>query len=97
MSNYKMQNMIEESDKHIDEIKNVVQRMKPGVNKIGEEIGKQKILLEEIGNKMDETDEKMGKTMTKLSQLLKTKDKGQIKTFIILLIISIVLFFVVIS
>jgi hypothetical protein len=50
-----------------------------------------------MGTKMNDTDKKMGKAMTKLSELLKTTDKGQIKTFIILLIVAIVLFFIVIS
>lgn len=50
-----------------------------------------------MDNGMTKTEKEMGKAMTKLSQLLKTTDKGQIKTFIILLVVSIVLFFVLIS
>lgn len=50
-----------------------------------------------MGNKMNDTDKKMGRAMTKMSELLKTKDKGQIKTFIVLLLSAIVLFFIVIS
>ena len=41
---------------------------------------------------MDKTDEKMGKAMTKLSQLLQTTDRGQMKTFMSLLCVSIILF-----
>ena len=51
-------------------------------------------ILNEMGNKMDKTDEKMGKAMTKLSQLLQTTDRGQMKTFMTLLCVAIVLFFI---
>ena len=50
-------------------------------------------ILNEMGNKMNTTEEKMGKAMTKLSQLLQTTDKGQMKTFMTLLCVAIVLFF----
>ncbi len=45
-----------------------------------------------MGGKMDKTEEKMGKAMSKLSQLLQTQDKGQLKTFMTLLCVAIVLF-----
>ena len=92
-----MQKYYDEQDGQIEEIGNVVGRIKPMVNLIGDSINTQKVLLDEMGNKMDKTEEKMGKAMGKLSQLLKTTDKGQLKTFIILLIISIILFFVLIA
>lgn len=91
------QSYYNEQDEQLEEIGNVVKRIKPMVNIIGDSIDTQKILLDEMGNKMNKTEEKMGKAMTKLSQLLKTTDKGQIKTFVILLIVSIVLFFVLIA
>lgn len=46
-----------------------------------------------MGNKMNTTEEKMGKAMTKLSKLLQTTDKGQMKTFMTLLCVAIILFF----
>lgn len=47
-----------------------------------------------MGNNMNKTEEKMGKAMTKLSKLLKTTNQGQMKLFLSLLCISIVLFMI---
>mmetsp|Transcript_26404 Transcript_26404/g.27450 ORF Transcript_26404/g.27450 Transcript_26404/m.27450 type:complete len:98 (-) Transcript_26404:52-345(-) len=84
--------IMDEQDEKIDEIGKAVKRIKPMAGLIGQEIDKQKIIIDEMGNKMDTSEEKMGKAMTKLSQLLQTTDRGYMKTFMTLLCIAIVLF-----
>ena len=56
-----MQKYYDEQDGQIEEIGNVVGRIKPMVNLIGDSINTQKVLLDEMGNKMDKTEEKWEK------------------------------------
>ena len=51
-------------------------------------------LIKDLDENMDKTDEKMGKSMKRLSNLLKTTNSSQIKTFLTLLCVCIVLFLV---
>lgn len=88
--------IIKEQDDQLEEIEQSVKKIKENAKMINTAIDDQKTIIKEMGEGMDKTEEKMGFAMKKLSTLLQTQNKGQIKLFLTLLCVSIVMFLVLI-
>ena len=73
-------------------IESSVKRIKENAKKINETIGEQTVYIKEMDQGMDKTQEQMSFAMTKIGTLLKTKSKGEIKCFLSLFCLGIVLF-----
>ncbi len=84
--------IIREQDEQLSEIESSVKRIKENAKKINETIGEQTVYIKEKDQGMDKTQEQMSFAMTKIGTLLKTKSKGEIKCFLSLFCLGIVLF-----
>jgi peptidoglycan hydrolase CwlO-like protein len=84
--------IIREQDEQLSEIESSVKRIKENAEKINETIGEQTVYIKEMDQGMDKTQEQMSFAMTKIGTLLKTKSKGEIKCFLSLFCLGIVLF-----
>ncbi len=84
--------IIREQDEQLSEIESSVKRIKENAKKINETIGEQTDYIKEMDQGMDKTQEQMSFAMTKIGTLLKTKSKGEIKCFLSLFCLGIVLF-----
>ena len=84
--------IIREQDEQLSEIESSVKRIKENAKKINETIGEQTVYIKEMDQGMDKTQEQMSFAMTKIGTLLKTKSKGEIKCFLSLFCLGIVLF-----
>jgi t-SNARE complex subunit (syntaxin) len=88
--------IIKEQDEQLEEIESAVINIKNNARLINETIDEQKVYIKEMDEGMDKTQNQMNYAMDKLSTLLQTKNKGEIKCFITLLCISIILFLILI-
>ncbi len=88
--------VIKEQDNQLEEIEMSVKKIRHNAEAINTAIDDQKIMIKEMGEGMDKTEEKMGFAMKKLGNLLQTQSKGQIKLFLSLLCISIVMFLILV-
>ena len=88
--------IIREQDEQLEEIESAVINIKNNARLINETIDEQKVYIKEMDEGMDKTEEKMGFAMKKIGTLLQTQNKGQIKTFLTLLCVAIVLFLILI-
>lgn len=88
--------IIKEQDEQLSEIEMSVKRIKQNAKLIDVTINDQKQYIKDMGDGMDKTEEKMGFAMKKLSTLLQTQNKGQIKLFLTLLCVAIVMFLILI-
>ena len=85
-----------EQDNQLEEIEMSVKKIRHNAEAINTAIDDQKIMIKEMGEGMDKTEEKMGFAMKKLGNLLQTQSQGQIKLFLSLLCISIVMFLILV-
>jgi len=88
--------IIREQDEQLEEIESAVINIKNNARLINQTIDEQKVYIKEMDEGMDKTQNQMNYAMDKLSTLLQTKNKGEIKCFITLLCISIILFLILI-
>ena len=86
--------IIREQDEQLDEIENTVKRIKQNAKLINKTIDDQKIYIQEMNEGMDQTQQKMGTAMKKIGEFLQTRNQSQIKLFLSLLCVSVVLFFI---
>ena len=86
--------IIKEQDEQLDEIENSVKRIKQNALMINKTIDDQKIYIKEMDEGMDKTQQKMGTAMKKIGDFLQTQNQSQIKTFLTLTCVAIVLFFI---
>ena len=86
--------IIKEQDEQLDEIENSVKRIKQNALMINKTIDDQKIYIKEMDEGMDKTQQKMGTSMKKIGDFLQTQNQSQIKTFLTLTCVAIVLFFI---
>ena len=61
---------------------------------INQTIDDQKVYIQEMNDGMDQTQKKMGTAMKKIGEFLKTQNQSQIKLFLSLLCIAIVMFLI---
>ncbi|KAG7346434.1 syntaxin [Nitzschia inconspicua] len=87
--------LIQEQDETLDELGEVVARVGEMAGAISEEIGHQNKMLDELDEDMTNVEEELGMVMGNLAKLLKTKNKGQLRTIVCLSLTVVVLFVLV--
>ena len=90
------QMMMHQQDEALDDLDVAVSRVGNMAGEIHEEIGQQNKMLSELDEDLADAEEKLGMVMGKLGKLLKTKNKCQLGTILILCLIVLILFFLVI-
>lgn len=83
--------MIDQQDASLDSLGVAVDRLGQIGKDIHEEVAEQNVLLDSLGNEVDDAGNKMNVVTASLSKLLKTKDGCQIWTIVILTFILILL------
>ena len=84
--------IIKEQDDQLEEIESIVNKIKNNSKLIQDTINEQKVYIQEMNEGMDQSQQKMGAAMKKIGQFLQTQNQSQIKVFMTLLCISIILF-----
>ena len=87
---------LKEQNSHIDDLVDITGQLHKYAVDMNQEINKQGEVAEEMDLQMDKTTAKLNFVQKKLSVLLKTNDKGQLCTIMILTCILFVLIFFVI-
>ena len=88
--------LMQEQDETLDELGNAVMRVGEMAGTIGEEIGQQNKMLNDLDEDMTTAEEELGMVMGKLAKFMGTKNRGQLKTIMILTLIAIIMFFLAI-
>ena len=88
------QDIIKEQDDQLEEIESIVNKIKNNSKLIQDTINEQKVYIQEMNEGMDQSQQKMGAAMKKIGQFLQTQNQSQIKIFMTLLCISVILFLV---
>lgn len=88
--------LMQEQDETLDELGNAVMRVGEMAGTIGEEIGHQNKMLNDLDEDMTNAEEELGMVMGKLAKFMGTKNRGQLKTIMILTLIAIIMFFLAI-
>ncbi len=78
-------------DKNLDSLGQAVDRLGEIGRTINEEVKEQGVLLDKLGNEVDDASGRMNTVQAALEKLLKTKDGCQIWTIVILALILILL------
>ena len=86
--------IIKEQDEQLNEIESSVKRIKQNARLINKTIDEQKGYIQEMSDGMDQTQKKMGTAMKKIGEFLQTQNQSQIKLFLTLLCVAIVMFFI---
>ena len=86
--------IIKEQDDQLEEIESIVNKIKNNSKLIQDTINEQKVYIQEMNEGMDQSQQKMGAAMKKIGQFLQTQNQSQIKVFMTLLCISVILFLV---
>ncbi|KAJ1419332.1 soluble NSF attachment protein receptor, partial [Ochromonadaceae sp. CCMP2298] len=85
------QHMIQQQDESLESLGQAVDRLGTIGRDINEEVREQSVLLDSLGNEVDEAGAKMDVVTASLSKLLKTKDNCQIWTIVFLTFVLILL------
>ena len=88
------EDIIKEQDEQLEEIESIVNKIKNNSKLIQDTINEQKVYIQEMNEGMDQSQQKMGAAMKKIGQFLQTQNQSQIKVFMTLLCISVILFLV---
>ena len=88
--------LMQEQDETLDELGEAVVRVGEMAGTIGEEIGHQNKMLDELDQDMTHAEEELGMVMGKLAKFMKTKDPWQLRTILCLSLTVVVLLFLVI-
>ena len=86
--------IIKEQDEQLNEIESSVKRIKQNAKLINQTIDDQKVYIQEMNDGMDQTQKKMGTAMKKIGEFLQTQNQSQIKLFLSLLCVAIVMFLI---
>lgn len=87
--------LIQQQDETLDELDEAVVRVGSMATSIHEELSTQNKILNEMDEDLQDAEEKLGVVMGKLAKMLKTKDKCQLGTILVLMLTALVLFFLV--
>ncbi len=87
--------MMKQQDETLDDLDDAVVRVGHMAGHIHEELGSQNKMLNELEDDLQNAEEQLGLVMGKLGKLLKTTNKWQLRTIMILCLIVIVLLFLV--
>ena len=85
------QQLIERQDQNLDQLGVAVDRLGKIGQEINEEVREQSVMLDELGNEIDDNADRMNVVQAALAKLLKTKDGCKIWTIVILTLILILL------
>lgn len=85
------QSSIKQQDESIEQLGQAVERLGQVGREINTEIKEQNIMLDELGNEIDDSHSRMNAVQASLGKLLKTKDGCQIWTIVILTAILLLL------
>ena len=88
--------LMSEQDEVLDELGAAVTRVGEMAEGISEEIGQQNKMLDDLDDDLATAEEELGLVMGKLAKFLKTKDRWQLRTILMLTLTVIILFFLVI-
>lgn len=88
--------LIQEQDETLDTLGEAVARVGEMAGNIGEEIGNQNKMLDDLDQDMTNAEEELGLVMGKVAKFIGTKNRGQLRTIIILTLIVIIMLFLVI-
>ena len=84
--------IIKEQNKQLEEIEYYVKSIKTKSKLIDDQIIDQKGYIQEMNEGMDQSQQKIGAAMKKIGQFLKTENQSQIKVFLLLLFVAIIMF-----
>ena len=87
--------LMRQQDETLDDLGVAVSRVNVMSEQIHDEISQQNKMLDEMEEDLTHAEEELGVVMGKLAKLLKTKNSGQLKTILCLIILVIVLFLLV--
>ena len=87
--------LMEQQDETLDELGEAVTRVGEMAEGISEEIEQQNKMLDELDEDLTNVEEELGMVMGKLAKFLKTKDRWQLRTILILCLVVVILFFLV--
>ena len=87
--------LMQEQDETLDELGNAVTRVGEMAEQIGEEIGHQNKMLDDLDQDMTNAEEELGMVMGKMAKFLGTKDRWQLRIIFTLCLIVVVLFLLV--
>lgn len=88
--------LMQHQDETLDELDAAVVRVGEMAGNIHEEIGQQNKMLSEMEDDLATAEEELGMVMGKLAKFLKTKDRWQLGTIVILFLVMLVLLMLVI-
>jgi syntaxin 6 len=86
--------LMEQQDDTLDELGEAVVRVGEMAEVISEEIQQQNRMLDEFDEDLTNVEEELGMVMGKLAKFLKTKDRWQLRTIFLLVLIIVIMIFV---
>lgn len=89
--------LMQQQDETLDELGEAVTRVGQMAEHIHQEIGYQNKMLTNMEDDLADAEEKLGMVMGKLAKFLKTKDKWQLGTIVMLTLVVLILFFLVLT
>ena len=85
--------LMEQQDETLDELGEAVLRVGEMAEGISEEIEQQNKMLDQLDDDLTNVEEELGMVMGKLAKFLKTKDRWQLRTILILSLVVFILLF----
>jgi syntaxin 6 len=89
--------LLQQQDETLDELGEAVTRVGQMAENIHQEIGYQNKMLTDMEDDLADAEEKLGLVMGKLAKFLKTKDKWQLGTILMLTLVALILFCLVLT
>lgn len=87
----------EHQDEHLSAIDNSLSRLGEMAKNIDDELTEQQTILEDVEDEMDDTHNKMNANLAVIGKMLKTKDRCQIISIVVLILVLVGLFIAVMS
>lgn len=87
--------MMQQQEETLDDLDSAVVRVSHIASNIHDELGHQNRMMKELEDDLQNAEEELGMVMGKLGKILKTKNKWQLGTIMMLSLIAVILFFLV--
>ena len=88
--------LMQEQDECLDELGDAVVRVGEMAEQIGEELGHQNRMLDDLDQDLTNAEEELGLVMGKMAKFMGTKNRGQLRIILILSLVVVIMFFLVI-
>lgn len=88
--------LMEQQDETLDELGEAVSRVGEMAEGISEEIEQQNKMLGDLDEDLTNVEEELGMVMGKLGKFLKTKNRWQLRTILLLMLVMVIMFFILI-